>query len=308
VRTAARTGKRPLALLAIGRRLEAICSSFNDAIRRACCGSVESARIWLLCIWKSIVVLPSPRVFTIRASQLPNERDPNGGLIQAGSGTTITLLPIDPDSTQTSRSRLLAAGKTLFARHGYEQASTAAIAREAGTSESQLVRYFDGKAGLLEAIFNESWRPLNEEVQKRIANSPHARDAVLGVLSAVTKAFGQDPELAFLFLFEGRRVRGATQEIVLSKGFLQFSELVRALIRRGQQDGSFPPEFSDAAVASAVMGAAEGMIRDRLIAQRFGRPSPFSEREIRHIFAAMLQGLSQPQPAREERPPRTQSV
>ena len=50
-------------------------------------------------------------------------------------------MPIDPDSTHTSRSRLLAAGKTLFARHGYEQASTAAIAREAGTSESQLVRY-----------------------------------------------------------------------------------------------------------------------------------------------------------------------
>ncbi len=79
-RTAARTGKRPLALLALGRRLEAICSSFNNAIRRDCRGSVESARIWLLGIWKSIVVLPSPRVFTIRASQLPNERDPNGGI------------------------------------------------------------------------------------------------------------------------------------------------------------------------------------------------------------------------------------
>jgi AcrR family transcriptional regulator len=254
------------------------------------------------------VVLPSPGIHNTCQPARWRGRASKRRLIGSGGGTTIALLPIDPDSTQTSRSRLLAAGKTLFARHGYEQTSTAAIAREAGTSESQLVRYFDGKAGLLEAIFNESWRPLNEEVQKRIANSPHARDAVLGVLSAVTKAFGQDPELAFLFLFEGRRVRGATQEIVLSKGFLQFAELVRALIRRGQQDGSFPPDFRDAAVASAVMGAAEGMIRDRLIAQRFGRPSPFSEREIRHIFAAMLQGLSQPQPAREERPPPTQSV
>lgn len=227
-------------------------------------------------------------------------------LIRPGRSTTIeTALPVEPESTQTSRSRLIAAGKELFARLGYEQTSTAAIAREAGTSESQLVRYFDGKAGLLEAIFNESWRPLNDEVQKRIANAPHAREAVLGVLSAVTKAFGYDPDLAFLFLFEGRRVRGTTHEIVLSKGYLQFTELVRALIRRGQQDGSFPREFSDAAVASAVMGAAEGMIRDRLIAQRFGRPRPFSEPEIPHIFAAMLEGLSQPQPAREERRPHT---
>lgn len=211
-----------------------------------------------------------------------------------GSGTTIPALPIDPDSTQTSRSRLLAAGKTLFARHGYEQASTASIAREAGTSESQLVRYFEGKAGLLEAIFNESWKPLNEEVQKVIANSPHAREAVLGVLSSVTKAFGADPELAFLFLFEGRRVRSGGHEVVLSKGFLQFAELVRALVRRGQQDGSFRAGFSDSAVAVAVIGAAEGMIRERLMAERTGKSRPFSEREVRLVFAALLEGLAPP--------------
>src|SRR5436190_15910997 len=29
--------------------------------------------------------------------------------------------------------------------------------REAGSSESQLMRYFGGKAGLLDTIFNESW-------------------------------------------------------------------------------------------------------------------------------------------------------
>ena len=56
------------------------------------------------------------------------------------------------DNTQTSRSRLLNAGKSLFARNGYEQTSTAAIAREAGSSESQLIRYFGGKAGLLEDL------------------------------------------------------------------------------------------------------------------------------------------------------------
>ena len=56
-----------------------------------------------------------------------------------------------------SRERLLLAAKTLFARHGYEQTSTATIAREAGSSESQLMRYFGGKAGLLDTIFNESW-------------------------------------------------------------------------------------------------------------------------------------------------------
>src|ERR1700737_2877579 len=43
-RTAARTGERPLTLLEVGRGREGIFSSFNDAIRRACRGPVESTR------------------------------------------------------------------------------------------------------------------------------------------------------------------------------------------------------------------------------------------------------------------------
>jgi AcrR family transcriptional regulator len=199
---------------------------------------------------------------------------------------------MDLDSTQTSRSRLLAAGKELFARHGYEQASTAAIAKLAGTSESQLVRYFDGKAGLLEAIFNESWRRLTEDIQSSIASAPNAREAVSLVLSAMTKAFDRDPELAFLFLFEGRRVRGAEERVAISRGFLQFTELIRALIKRGQQDGSFSPLFAETAIASALIGSVESMIRDRALSVREGTRSPFSEREIRAVFSALLQGLA----------------
>ena len=82
-----------------------------------------------------------------------------------------------PESEKTSRDRLLSAGKTLFGRLGYEQTSTAAIAREAGTSESQLVRYFGGKSGLLEAIFNQAWEGLtspNRSMAARRFSAPWA--------------------------------------------------------------------------------------------------------------------------------------
>src|SRR5947207_10003446 len=95
----------------------------------------------------------------------------------------------DPDSTQTSRQRLLEAGKNLFSRLGFEQTSTAAIAREAGTSESQLVRYYKSKVGLLEAIFNENWRELNSQIQRVVVAATDAREALAGVLESVTEAF-----------------------------------------------------------------------------------------------------------------------
>src|SRR5215212_379202 len=124
---------------------------------------------------------------------------------------------LDGDSTQTSRRRLLEAGKSLFARLGYEQASTAAIAREAGTSESQLVRYYRSKAGLLETIFNESWGMLNGRIQQVVVAATSAGEAMQSIVQTLIEAFNSDLDLAFLLLFEGRRVRGGTTEIFFSQ-------------------------------------------------------------------------------------------
>ncbi len=198
----------------------------------------------------------------------------------------------DPDSTQTSRERLLEAGKSLFARLGFEQTSTAAIAREAGTSESQLVRYYRSKVGLLEAIFNENWKELNQRIQQVVVAATDAREALAGVLECITEAFGKDDALAYLLLFEGRRIRGATSEIILSKGFMEFDNLLHVLIHRGKRDGTFRTDLNDDALASALLGATEAMIRDRLLAKRAGRPVPYDDRELGAIFIALMHGLS----------------
>jgi AcrR family transcriptional regulator len=192
------------------------------------------------------------------------------------------------DQTMTSRNRMLAAGKSLFAQNGYEQTSTASIAREAATSESQLVRYFGGKAGLLEAIFNESWVPLNTKFAAFAAPDRDAKTAVHSVLSTVIEGFGRDHDLAFLFLFEGRRVRSNRSDILLSKGFTQFYEFICRLLQRGQADGTIRKDLNVTALASALMGASEGMIRDRLVAERSGKPNPFTDEEIKLVFDTLL--------------------
>jgi AcrR family transcriptional regulator len=200
-------------------------------------------------------------------------------------------MPFDADNTQTSRRRLLEAGKMLFARNGFEQTSTAAIAREAGTSESQLVRYYVTKAGLLDAIFNESWQPLNQDLQAVIAGAASAREALTEVVEALLRAFTADPDIAFLFVFEGRRVRGGS-EIANSAGLANFQDLLRLVIRRGRRDGTFGDGFNDDALAFALIGIAEALLRERLIAKRTGQEEPFTEDEMRKVFAGLLAGVT----------------
>ncbi len=65
----------------------------------------------------------------------------------------------------SSHDRILLAGKHLFARNGYENTSTVAISREAGTSESQMMKHFGSKQGLLVAIFDRGWAAIAERVQ-----------------------------------------------------------------------------------------------------------------------------------------------
>lgn len=184
----------------------------------------------------------------------------------------------------------MASGKALFAQHGYEQTSTAAIARQAGTSESQLVRYFGGKSGLLEAIFNESWSALTTQMEPAAMQAQHSREALLRILNLILAVFDRDHDLASLFLFEGRRVRG--HEIALSKGFLSFYELVHQLIRQGQKDGSFRSDISVDILGSALLGCAEGMMRDRIIAKRTGQKADYDEAGIRSAFEAIVNALS----------------
>jgi AcrR family transcriptional regulator len=190
----------------------------------------------------------------------------------------------------SSRDRLLRAAKRLFAAQGYEQTATSAIAREAGTSESQLMRYFGGKAGLLEAIFEEAWADLNERVKRVIEANEDSRTTLLNVFQTITAALARDGELAKLLLLEGRRLRDGPR-VRLSTGFTAFSEVARGLVRRGQVSRELDPTLDAAAVTSAIVGAAEGMIRDRLLARESGTRA-VAENEIRRTLDALLLGLA----------------
>ena len=192
----------------------------------------------------------------------------------------------------SSRERLIAAARTLFANHGYEQTSTAAIAKEAGTSESQLVRYFKNKAGLLESVFNESWEPLNKEIQRRVLEATNVREALTSVLECVIDTFSRDHEVAYVLLFEGRRIRGSSSEINLSTGFREFEKLLGTLIGRGKRDGTFALALNDRALGAALLGLAEAMIRERIIAERTNQPNPFTDQEIAAVFNAFMDGVS----------------
>src|SRR5712692_7527515 len=98
----------------------------------------------------------------------------------------------------SSRERSREAAKTLFSQKGYESTSISQIARLAGTSESQVIHHFGGKAGLLRGVLEDAWEQINRAVRLAIAKSPSSLDKLRLSFNIVLASFEKDAGLGTL--------------------------------------------------------------------------------------------------------------
>src|SRR5882762_6919469 len=185
-----------------------------------------------------------------------------------------------------SRERIREAAKALFAERGYEAASTAAICRLAGTSESQLIKHFGNKQGVLEAVFQHAWEQVNPAVRLATESISSPRQKFQMTIEMMLNFLNRDEQLLKLFLLEGRRIRDDGKQVVLVPGFLEFVKIVDGILQELSEQGELgvPPQ----GLRSAMMGAIEGMLRDKILARSMGFPADFSDADIRSLCFAFF--------------------
>jgi AcrR family transcriptional regulator len=202
-------------------------------------------------------------------------------------------MPPEPQAKQTdsatvsSRDRILHSAKQLFARRGYENTSTVAIARMAGTSESQLMKHFGSKEGLLEAIFENGWSALSQSFRQILA-LPVLTARLRGLLDLLLEGLQRDPELKELMLLEGRRIRKEGNMVLMTSGFLELIKAIDSVLSDMQAAGELRAGVHPQAMRSAMVGMFEGLLRDQLLAQRVHYPATYSNKEISDLFDLML--------------------
>lgn len=191
----------------------------------------------------------------------------------------------------SSRDRILLSAKHLFARNGYENTSTVAIARDAGTSESQLMKHFGSKQGLLAAIFDRGWNNIMERVQAAHHGSSLA-ERLLSMLDAVILETESDQQLKELAALEARRVRKDNRDVLISRGYQQFAEMLHGVLAEMRDQGQIRADFNLDAVRSAIMGVTEAMLRDQVVSQRSELRADFNSADIRKLLDALIPSLS----------------
>jgi AcrR family transcriptional regulator len=190
--------------------------------------------------------------------------------------------------TASTHERLREAAKTLFAEHGYEATSTAEICRIAATSQSQLIKHFVNKQGLLEAIFEHAWEQIRPVIHLGVeaASSPSEKLIIVGetMLTILTN----DKELRALFLREGHRIHADGQMASMVPGFLEFVTTLDGILNELVAAGELRPDMHPQALRSGLMGAFEGILRDQFLARPSHFPADYSESEARAAFRAFI--------------------
>lgn len=190
----------------------------------------------------------------------------------------------------SSRERILLAAKRLFARNGYENTSTVAIARDAGTSESQLMKHFGSKQGLLSAILDRGWTAVIQRVQALSSRGNPER--LFGMLEAMVVEMGHDQELKELMTLEAHRVRKDGRDVLMSRGYRQFAELFDGVLNDMRREGQVRADLNLDAVRAALVGMTESLLRDQVVAMRSDLRADFSFDDIRGILQAVLPALA----------------
>lgn len=176
------------------------------------------------------------------------------------------------DRSATTRSALVAAGRRLFAEHGFAGVGTEAIVAEAAVSRGALYHHFADKtelfAGVLEAV--------EVDVAQEIAEAALSGDD-LTFVAVMTRAFDawldacEAPEVQRILLTDGPSVLGwARWREILQPYVLS---LVETALAQGIADGTVA-ELPTGALAHALIAVADeaalyvAAADDRVVARR----------------------------------------
>ena len=211
-------------------------------------------------------------------------------------GTAVGLRNIDSEREDTLRllavrRRILAVAKHKIARFGFESVSLQDIAHSADVPWIEFLVHFEDKPSVMNAILEQGWRDLIPRLTEAAFNSISARNGILSVLALMTNVMQKDEDLVRIMLLEGRRPDPESGELGLTTGYRRFVQICTELVVRGQKDGSVKPNLHPRVIASMIVGALEGMLRDRLIVEQDDTITPYTGTYLMSAYDVLVSGL-----------------
>ena len=154
------------------------------------------------------------------------------------------------------RTRILNAAVRVFAARGFHHSRVSDVAREAEVADGTIYLYFKNKDDLLISLFEERMEGIVDTFKNAVRGLESPRARLRRFIELHLEMVADQPELAEVLTVELRQSAKFMREYKAPK-FSEYLDILREIIRDGQQRGEFRREVDPALTRRIIFGALD---------------------------------------------------
>lgn len=195
----------------------------------------------------------SPEVGLTEAKPLGKLRagDPAPGSVEAGE----------------KYQRILDAAIEVIAENGYFNSPVSAIAARAGVADGTIYLYFKSKDDVLRTAIDATFDRFHEHLSEKFLTMTDPREQLEYIARVHLQSSTQDRNMAILMQTEMRQSANFIAEFS-HKHLVRYIQVVREVVRRGQDEGVFRRDVSAGLVAHCMFGAIDELLSTAVFTDR----------------------------------------
>ena len=163
--------------------------------------------------------------------------------------------------------RILDAAVEVIAERGYFNSPVSAIAKRAGVADGTIYLYFKSKDDVLRTAIDLAFEKFYKQLDEAFVTLDGPREQLEYIAQVHMESHSANRSMSVLLQTEMRQSARFIEEF--SRHHLaRYIQLVRDVVRRGQEQGIFRQDVSDGVVAHCMFGAIDELLSSAVLTGR----------------------------------------
>jgi len=163
--------------------------------------------------------------------------------------------------------RILDAAVEVIAERGYFRSPVSAIAERAGMADGTIYLYFKSKDDVLRTAIDTTFNRFHKQVEEEFKTLHGPREQLEYIAQVHLESHAVNRSMAILMQTEVRQSAKFIAEFS-HHHLVKYIQVVREVVRRGQQEGIFRRDVSDGVVAHCMFGAIDELLSSAVFTGR----------------------------------------
>ena len=155
----------------------------------------------------------------------------------------------------------------VIAEHGYFSSPVSAIAKRAGVADGTIYLYFKSKDEVLKTAIDTTFDKFHKQVEDAFKTLHGPREQLEYIAQVHLESHAVNRSMAILMQTEVRQSAKFIAEFS-HHHLVKYIQVVREVVRRGQQEGIFRRDVSDGVVAHCMFGAIDELLSSAVFTGR----------------------------------------